>query len=255
MRPVLVVALVLSLTLAVTPVAEGREWRPDLAAAQAYADDRMGHITFAVRTPRHLYAIGGARTTSSASVVKAMLMVAYLNRGEVRHRRLTGAERALLGPMIRRSANANATRVRDIVGNGALELIARRVGMHDFATAPTWGATQISARDQTKLFLGIDRLIARRHRAFAMRLLASIAPDQRWGIARARPPGWSLFFKSGWYEDFGTNHQSALLRRGEQRVAVAILGTGGPSHTYAKRTLRGVARRLLRGLRPDSVPR
>lgn len=255
MRLVAVIASLLLLTLALAPVAEGGEWRPDMAAARAYAEGRTGHITFAVRTPRHLYSVGGSRTTSSASLVKAMLVVAYLNRRAVRARPLTAAERALLGPMIRNSANANATRVRDIVGNGALERIADRVGMRDFATAPSWGATQVSARDQTKLFLRIDRLVVSRHRAFAMDLLSSIAPDQRWGIARAQPPGWSLFFKSGWYEDIGTNHQSALLRRGEHRVAVAILGTGGQSHTYAKRTLRGVARRLLGDLRLDSVPR
>ena len=31
--------------------------------------------------------------------------------------------------------------------------------------------------------------------------------------------------------------------------------TANPSHAYGKETLRGVAARLLKGLRPDSVPR
>jgi hypothetical protein len=47
----------------------------------------------------------------------------------------------------------------------------------------------------------------------------------------------------------------ALLRRGGRRIAVAILTTSSPSHAYAKQTLRGVAARLLRGLRGDSEPR
>jgi hypothetical protein len=89
-----------------------------------------------------------------------------------------------------------------------------------------------------------------------MRLLNSIVPSQRWGIARARPPGWALYFKGGWGDGDGdVDHQAALLQRGEQRVAVAIMTTANPSHAYGKETLRGVAVRLLRDLRPDSAPR
>jgi hypothetical protein len=44
------------------------------------------------------------------------------------------------------------------------------------------------------------------------------------------------------------DHQVALLRRGDERVAVAILTERNASHTYGKLTLRGLARRLLRGL-------
>jgi len=47
------------------------------------------------------------------------------------------------------------------------------------------------------------------------------------------------------------------LRRGDRRVAISILSTAVPlpSHEYAKRTMAGVAKRLLRGLGPASVPR
>jgi hypothetical protein len=47
----------------------------------------------------------------------------------------------------------------------------------------------------------------------------------------------------------------ALLRRGRRRLSLAILITNSPSHAYGKQTLRGVAKRLLRGLRRTSVPR
>ena len=89
-----------------------------------------------------------------------------------------------------------------------------------------------------------------------MRLLNRIVRSQRWGIARARPQGWALYFKGGWGDGDGeVDHQVALLRRGGQRVAVAIMTTANPSHAYGKETLRGVAARLLRDLRPESVPR
>jgi hypothetical protein len=55
--------------------------------------------------------------------------------------------------------------------------------------------------------------------------------------------------KGGWGSGTGlVEHQVALLRRGEERVAVAILTTGSPSHDYGKQTLRGVAERLLQNL-------
>jgi hypothetical protein len=178
-----------------------------------------------------------------------MLLVAYLRRPDVRDRPLRKADRALLEPMIRWSDNVAATRVRDIVGNGGLVRLAHRVGMRAFAPAAIWGLSRIDAADQTLFFLHIDRYVPPRHRATALRLLGSIVPSQRWGIAQVRPPGWALYFKGGWGSGTGAvDHQVALLRRGQRRVSVAILTTASPSHDYGKRTLRGVARRLLGGL-------
>jgi beta-lactamase class A len=234
----------------------GERWRPDMTAARAYAAGRAGGISFAVRTPHHMYQEDAYRPVSSASVVKAMLMVAYLNHAEVRDRALVKADRELLDPMVRWSSNLAATRVRDFVGNGALEHLARRVGMKRFSTATIWGSTQITAADQTKLFLKIDRYVVKRHRALAMRLLGNVVGPQRWGIGRARPASWALYFKGGWGDGSGSvDHQVALLRRGRRRVSVAILTTGNPSHEYGKETLRGISLRLLRTLGPRSAPR
>jgi hypothetical protein len=118
-----------------------------------------------------------------------------------------------------------------------------------------WGHSRIDAEDQARFFLRIDRLTAARHRAYALRLLRTIVPRQRWGIARVSPPGWTLYFKGGWGSGTGwVDHQVALLRRGNRRLAVAILITSSPSHAYGNETLRGVATRLLHGLRPNGVP-
>lgn len=228
-------------------------WRPDVRSARAYAAGRAGSVSFAVRTSARAYGWRAQRTYSSASVVKAMLLVAYLRRRSVKRRRLRIGEVVLLTPMIRVSDNGAATRVRDIVGNGGLRSVARRARMRRFATAPSWGSTRITASDQARLFLNIDRYVPRRHRRFAMSLLNTITPSQRWGVARARPRSWALYFKGGW--GFGLDHQVALLRRGGRRVSLAILTSGDPSQSYGNRTLEGVARRLLRGLGRRSLPR
>jgi hypothetical protein len=217
--------------------------------AREYAETRAGQISFGVRTPHGLRGIGVERGVPSASVVKAMLLVAYLHRPEVRDRRLRAAERALLGPMIRRSDNAAASQVCNIVGTAGLARLARRVHMRRFHPTRPWGLSTIDVADQTRFFLSIDRRVPRRHRRYAMRLLGSIVPSQRWGIARERPRGWALYFKGGWGSGTGwADHQVALLRRGRRRLSVAILITSSPSHAYGNETLRGVAKRLLRGL-------
>ncbi len=206
-----------------------------------------------MRSGGRLCGVGVRRTVPAASVLKAMLLVAYLREPAVRDRALRPGDRGLLGPMVRWSDNAAATAVRNRVGNDALVRLAGRSGMRAFRPAAIWGLSRIDAADQTRFFLGIERLVPARHRRYAERLLGSIVPAQRWGIARVRPPGWALYFKGGWGSGSGAvDHQVALLRRGRRRISVAILTTSSPSHAYGKRTLRGVARRLLRELGRDS---
>ena len=224
-------------------------WEPDVAAARAYAARRPGVVTFAVRTEGRLFGHRTRRQVAAASVLKAMLLVSYLRSGPVRGRPLRSADRALLAPMIRRSDNVTATRVRGFVGDRALHRLARASGMRRFRTHPVWGLSTIDANDQTRFFLHLDRYVPKRHRAYALRLLRTIVPAQRWGIGRVAPRGWELHLKGGWGSGSGAvDHQVALLRRGDLRVAVAIMTTGNGSHAAGKRTLRGVARRLLRGL-------
>jgi hypothetical protein len=112
-----------------------------------------------------------------------------------------------------------------------------------------WGLSQIDAADQARYFLHIDEYVAPRHRAYAMHLLNTISPAQRWGIARVKPYGWRLYFKGGWGSGTGwVEHQVALLTRGDERVSVAILTHEDGSHRYGTETLRGIALRLLKGL-------
>jgi hypothetical protein len=207
-------------------------------------------VSFAVRTERRMWGHHRLRTVPSVSVLKAMLMVAYLNRKSVRHRALRRRDRRLLSPMIRRSDNATASAIRNLVGNRGLRRLARRVGMRRFTpVAHPWGHSRVNAADQTRFFLHIDRFVVARHRRTAMRLLASIVPSQRWGVARVAPRGWDLYFKGGWGSGTGAaDHQVALLRKGRMRVAVAVMTTANGSHAYGKATLRGTFRRLLRGL-------
>jgi Beta-lactamase enzyme family len=243
--PVLGVAL-----LAAAPAAARAAWHPDVRAALAYLHHRKGEVRFAVRTERRLWGHRRTDGVHSASIVKALLLVTYLDDPRVRARPLRAADHRLIDPMIRRSDNAAATKVLAYVGAQRVRAAARRAGMHRFQLNPyVWGGSRIDASDQTRFFLHIDAQVVARHRATAMHLLRTVVASQRWGVARVRPDGWRLYFKGGWGSGTGlVDHQIALLRHGDDRVAVAVLTSGNPGHAYGQQTLRGVFARLLRGL-------
>jgi hypothetical protein len=222
-----------------------------IAAAASYLGDRGGYTSFAVVDSegrmhgRHLH-----RIFDSASVVKAMLLVAYLRKLAAGHRVLDETSRSLLEPMIHLSDNDAATAIWERDGDRRLRALARRAGMTDFSIEGMWGNAQITAADQARFFFELERLVPLRFRRFANHLLSHIAGYESWGIpAVARPRGWTAFFKGGWR---GTQrgqlvHQIARLRRPHERVAIAVMTDGDPSMAYGIDTIQGVARRLLRG--------
>lgn len=218
-------------------------------AARDYLRRRGGYTSFAVldsearMSGRRLH-----RTFVSASVVKAMLLVADLRKLAAGHRRLDAGRRALLGPMIRLSDNSAATAIFELDGERPIWALARKAGMTDFSIAGYWSSAQISAADQARFFFRMEELIPGRFRRYANRLLSHIVDYESWGIpAVARPRGWRVYFKGGWR---GTArgqlvHQVARLERPRHRVAIAVLTDGDPSMAYGIETIEGVTSRLL----------
>jgi hypothetical protein len=219
-----------------------------------YAARRPGSVRLSVRTEKRAWGARAHAVAPCASLLKVMLLAAYLREPEVREQGLDAAQRALLDSMIRVSDNAAATRLRDRLPRGALGRLARDAGLRRFAEHPAWGQSSCTPADQTRLWLRLPELLPARHRAYALDLAERIVPVQRWGIAQVAPDGWRLAFKGGWGAATGAvSHQSALLRRGDERVAVSVMTVGSPSHAASLVTLRGVFARLLRGL-ADAAP-
>jgi D-alanyl-D-alanine dipeptidase len=186
------------------------------------------------------------RVYVSASVVKAMLLVADLRR--IGNRAPDAGQRASLGPMITVSSNDAADSVYYRVGDAALYDVARRAGMKRFWVGGYWGNARFSAEDQALLFSRIDRLVPKASRGYARGLLSSIASYQRWGFSRfARTAGFKTFFKGGWRSTGAGSlvHEAALFERGETRLSMAVLTDGNPSHEHGTETLRGVAQRVF----------
>jgi len=220
--------------------------------ASRFLVGRAGSASFALVDERgRVHGFRAYVQYSSASLVKAMLLVAYLDRGDVQRRGLHPGERHLLGPMVRVSDNDAATTVYDRVGMAGLSRLAHRAGMRRFAAYPVWGGCQVTARDQARFFARIRSLLPKRHRKYGLGLLRRIVSYERWGIPRSVPEGWTPYFKGGWFpdDDGWRVHQAALLRNGQRRISIAVLTRGSPSLGYGAATISGVTSRLLRGFR------
>jgi len=243
-----IVTVVLLSAAAESSTSRHHRWHPHVRQAKRFAKKRAGDVAFAVIDRRgQIRGFHRARTAPTASVIKVMLLVALLRK---RHdSALSELDRSLLAPMIRRSDNTAATRVRDMVGPRRIVRLARVARMRDFSYNPIWGLSRSSPRDQARLMFRLGSFVPGRYRRYARHLLSHVVPEQRWGIGRVAPRGWRLLFKGGWGSGTGlVDHQVALLTRRHRRIAVAVFTQLDPDHAYGKKTLRGVFARLLGGL-------
>jgi Beta-lactamase enzyme family len=216
--------------------------------AAAYLERRHGRTAFAVvdSSGREL-GLNAHESFVSASVAKAMLLVADLRALASEHERLDVVSRSLLGEMITQSDNNAAEAVWRRVGDAGLEDVAARAGMTGFELGPDWANEQITPGDQARFFFEIDSLIPARFRAYARSLLSGVEPSQSWGIPAVARPRWTVFFKGGWR---GTAEgqlvsQVAWLEYGGRRIAIAVMTVSDPSMRYGEQTIEGVTKRLL----------
>ena len=219
---------------------------PDVRRAREFAATRGESVSFAVVDSRgRVHGLRADVPFRSASVTKALLLAAYLDR--VGDAPLDADTRARLTAMIIYSDNDAADAIYPAVGDAGLEAVATRTGMHDFRPAGFWSEAWVTARDMAWFMRRLEHRALGPHRGFAMELLAGIVPEQRWGIPAAAAKDWSAWFKGGWRPSAGGQlvHQAALLRGAGRKLAIAVLTDAQPSHEYGTETVRGIAARLL----------
>ena len=217
-------------------------------SARAFAESRSGVVSFAViDTSENLHCYRCRTRYASASVVKAMLLVAYLTNLAEKNRTLTASHPAQLEAMIRVSDNQAATQIYSHVGDAGLRRLAKQAGMRDFSVSGGWATARITAADQARFFTFIDTPMSAKDREYASQLLSSIVASQAWGIPEVSRPEWSTLFKGGWSTTRRGHlvHQVARLEKGDAVMAIAVLTDGNPRDPYGRATIRGIARRLL----------
>jgi hypothetical protein len=221
-----------------------------IARAAGFLGTRAGRTAFAVvDSEARMSGVHMHWTFVSASVVKAMLLVAYLRELNARGQHyVDSSSNSFLYPMINVSDNNAATQTYSHVGDGGLYALAHAAGMTDFNVYGFWANAQISPADQAHFFFEMDSLIPPEFVGYARRLLSTIAGYESWGIpAVARPRGYNVFFKGGWR---GTGlgqlvHQVARLEGHDRTFSIAVMTDGDPSMGYGIDTIQGLTGALL----------
>lgn len=225
------------------PSAEG------LRAAERYAERRGGLVSFAAAgADGRVVGVAMDRPYLSASVVKAMLLEAELERLARDGLPLDSSTRDLLTRMITSSDNAAADAIYYRVGDAGLYDVAAGAAMRAFAVSGYWANAQITARDMAGFMWRLRELLPPPHREFALSLLERVVPQQSWGIPAAVDGHWKLRFKGGWRStELGQLvHQVAELQHSRgSRLALAVLTDAQPSQGYGIETIRGIADRLI----------
>jgi hypothetical protein len=226
-----------------------------VVAAARYLSTRAGVKAFAVIDNKGKIAgVAVHMRFHSASVVKSMLLVAYLQAIANEDHGLDSFATGLLYPMIHSSDNEAASAVFAIVGESGLARIAREAHMADYESGDdVWGFTEISAADMARFFLIQDSLIPRQFVGYARWLLSNIEPSESWGVPAVARPRFQVFFKGGWLPEIeGLVNQAARLERRHETFAMAVLTRDDPSMDYGEDTIEGVTARLLgEGLSPS----
>jgi hypothetical protein len=219
-----------------------------VVVAARYLGLRSGVKAFAVIDNRRKVAgVAIHMRFHSASVVKSMLLVAYLQTLAHDGHGLDDYATGLLYPMIHSSDNEAASAVFAIVGESGLARVAREARMTDYASGDgVWGFTEISAADMARFFLIQDSLIPHQFVGYARWLLSNIEPSESWGVPAVARPRFEVFFKGGWLPEIeGLVNQAARLERPRDTFAMAVLTRDDPSMDYGEDTIEGVTARLL----------
>lgn len=228
-----------------------------IARAKRYLRTRTGRTALAiVDSEGRVSGVNVNEQFITGSVVKAMLLVAYLRRlNALGQHYVDSNSNSFLYPMINMSDNDAATECWSIVGNAGLYAVAKAAGMTHFSVDTTaswggqWGAALITAADQARFFFLMDSLIPREFVGYANSLLSTIAGYESWGIpAIARPLGYTVYFKAGWRPspDVFLVHQIARLVDHHHTFAIAVMTDGDPDMSYGIDTIQGVTAALLR---------
>lgn len=227
-----------------------------IARAERYLRTRTGNTALAVvDSEGRMSGVNLNEQFITGSVVKAMLLVAYLRRLDALGQHYVDSHsNSILYPMINVSDNDAAEDCWEIVGNAGLYAVATAAGMTHFFIDTTatwggsWGASLITAADQARFFFEMDSLIPQEFVGYANFLLSTIAGYESWGIpAIARPLGYTVYFKAGWRPspDVFLVHQIARLVGHRHTFAMAVMTDGDPDMSYGIDTIQGATAALL----------
>ena len=222
------------------------------ARARAIARERGGLVSFAAIGPAgRTLGYDEDRRYVSASVVKAMLLVAELRRLRREDAAIDAATADLLRAMITYSDNDAADAIYYRVGDAGLHEVAEQAGMSRFQVYGYWANAQLTAADMARFMWRLEELLDLPGGELGSEVLADIVDSQRWGLPQALPEGAEIRFKGGWRStELGQLvHQAGLIELKGRRYALAVMTDAQPSMDHATGTIRLIGEQILRSAR------
>jgi beta-lactamase class A len=190
----------------------------------------------------------------AASIVKVAILLAAEERDRRQGHGLTSAQQSAARLMIEASDNDAATALWQEAGKApAIFALFRRLGMSRTARAPKllepWDGVKTTASDQLTLLqalaTGVHGVTAG-DRAYVLRLMRHVEPDQDWGVPTGTKPKWSVAVKNGWVPvgSRGWTVNTLGIVRGAHGhpYALAVLSTGSTSEAAGIKKINPVAR-------------
>ncbi|PRX95681.1 serine hydrolase [Allonocardiopsis opalescens] len=262
------VAVVLALTGAAhaadpaRPVPECASARHPVAAAGVWAGiqevvtERSGDIAVGVS------AFGGELTCGyqaergydAASVGKVLVLTTLLRTAQLAGRGLTAEEQTLATEMITVSDNEATRRLRDLLGPARLQEFLDAAGMTRTRLNEDRhiGLTKINARDELRLLdllVSPNAVLGDAQRGYALDLMGSVVPDQRWGVTAGAPEGAAAHLKNGWlpYPDtqiWRVNSIATFTGTPVGTYHIVVLTDGNDGMAHGVETIERIATRV-----------
>jgi Beta-lactamase enzyme family len=240
-----------------TPTVDGHA-DPLGTAVSAYLATRAGTVMVTVDdlATAQNWSVGSVRPQAAASVVKLDILETLLAEHRASGTALRPSEMSLARSMIEDSDNNAATSLWDDVGGPRrIAEFNASVGLTDTTPSqcvtcagfpwPGWGLTTTTTPDQVSLLRQIVQpgdLLGDADRAYALQLLESVTPDQRWGVSGGVPAGVTVALKDGWLpmdssgSDWQINSVGWICGDGRNYL-IAVLTTGNPTEQYGIDTI------------------
>jgi beta-lactamase class A len=210
---------------------------------------------------------GNHTVMPAASVFKLTLLEGYLLRNQDRGQRPGEGASDALTMMIENSDNDAADQVYGALGGHVgvtsrmrrLGLSSSRLGPHD-----QWGLSTTSAADQSILLTDLvstESPLTAASRAYGLRLLVNVEPDQRWGVGDAADTATTFANKNGWLDvddDDGRWVVSSvgLIAVDGRQVLLAVLTQHSADLTDGIHLVQALSRTLATALRDaTTLPR
>jgi beta-lactamase class A len=150
------------------------------------------------------YAYGPTSGMPTGSVAKLLILEAYLLHFQDAGETPDGDLGATLAAMIQESDNDAADSLYAALGStaGASDMLPR-LGLQATTLGPDdqWGLSTTNAADQLRLLQNLssaDSPLSAASQNYALDLMRSVDPEQRWGVGAASDPGTQFANKNGW---------------------------------------------------------